>query len=113
MELRKLDGALAARSARIPAKGLRRLFFNVSTFAALTRTLRKDLDLKQIFGESVFRRVASALCDLLRGRKIDAILKERTSFKHVLTLLTIPYEDKGGLEDAGSRTARQCSRTRM
>jgi len=37
---------------------------------------------------------------LLRGRKIDAILKERTSFKHVLTLLTIPYEDKGGLEDA-------------
>lgn len=100
VELRKMDAALAARSAGIPARGIRRLLFNVSTFAALTRTLRKSLDLKQIFGESVVRRVVSALSDLLRGRKIDAILKERTSFKHVLTLLTIPYEDKGGLEDA-------------
>ena len=41
-----------------------------------------------------------ALMDLFRGKKIDRILSERTSFKHVLTLMTIPYEDKGGLEDA-------------
>jgi hypothetical protein len=43
------------------------------------------------------------LADLARGRKIDRILSERTAVKNVLTMITIPYEDKGGLEDARLR----------
>ncbi len=39
----------------------------------------------------------------MRGRKIDRILAERTSCRNLLTLITIPYEDKGGLEDARLR----------
>ncbi len=100
VELRKLDIALGVRSAKIPSTGFRRMFFDLSTFAAIIKVFRKNLDLSHIFGESISRRVLAAVADLLRGRKIDAILKERTSFKYVLTLLTIPYEDKGGLEDA-------------
>jgi hypothetical protein len=99
-ELRKLDAALAVRSAKIPSSGLRRMFFDTSTFVALMRVLWKNLDLKTIFGKSIVSRLSSAVLDLIRGHKIDTILKERTSFKHVLTLITIPYEDKGGLEDA-------------
>lgn len=100
VELRRLDTELASKSAKIPISGLRRMVFDLSTFATLMNVLRKNLDLDRIFGGSKLHGVVSAVADLLRGRKIDAILKERTNFKHVLTLLTIPYEDKGGLEDA-------------
>ncbi|MBI5251454.1 MAG: radical SAM protein, partial [Desulfomonile tiedjei] len=100
VELRQLDTTLAQKSAEIPSTGFRRMLFDINTFVTLIKALKKNLDMSSIFGGSIFTRVLSAIADLLRGRKIDAILKDRTSFKHVLTLLTIPYEDKGGLEDA-------------
>lgn len=38
--------------------------------------------------------------DIIKGRKIDEILSKRTRFRNLLTLITIPYEDMGGLENA-------------
>ncbi len=98
--LRKVDTELAAKPARKKITGLRKTFFDIASFWALTKTLGKNLKIRRIFGDSAFTNIVGAVSDLARGRKIDEILKNRTSFKHVLTLLTIPYEDKGGLEDA-------------
>jgi hypothetical protein len=53
-----------------------------------------------MFGESRLEKLFLSVVDLIRGKKIDRILQDRTKFKHVLTMITIPYEDKGGLEDA-------------
>jgi 7,8-dihydro-6-hydroxymethylpterin dimethyltransferase len=98
--LRGLDSNLTAESARFTQKGLRSLFFDARTFVKTLGILRKSINLGKIFGGSVILGGAYAVADLVRGKKIDAILKERTCFKHILTLITIPYEDKGGLEDA-------------
>jgi hypothetical protein len=99
-QLRRLDSDLSAESARFPQKGLRRFFFDARTFVKTLAVLRKSISLGKIFSGSVPLNGAYAIADLVRGKKIDAILKERTCFKNILTLITIPYEDKGGLEDA-------------
>ncbi len=103
VRLRKLDAHLALKSATLPATGLQRLIFDGWTILRMMSILRDALDLKKIFGKQSLINAARAVADLIRGKKIDLILKDRTSFKHVLTLITIPYEDKGGLEDARLR----------
>jgi uncharacterized radical SAM superfamily Fe-S cluster-containing enzyme len=101
--LRKLDSRLAQEAATLPATGLRRRIFDAWTILRMMGILRNALDLKKIFGRQSLINAVKAVVDLIRGKKIDLILKDRTSFKHVLTLITIPYEDKGGLEDARLR----------
>jgi uncharacterized radical SAM superfamily Fe-S cluster-containing enzyme len=103
VRLRELDRRLAAEAASIPPTGFRRTIFNALTFIRTAGLLGRALHFRKIFGPSSLRKGLMALMDLLRGKKIDRILNERSSFKHVLTLMTIPYEDKGGLEDARLR----------
>lgn len=103
VRLRKLDSQLVLKSKAVPATGWQRRVFDAWTLLRMMGILRHALDLKKIFGEPTWLNAAKAVADLIRGKKIDLILKDRTSFKHVLTLITIPYEDKGGLEDARLR----------
>ena len=103
VRLRRLDSRLTLKSASVPATGLHRRVFDAWTLLRMMGILRNTLDLKKIFGKQSLINAAKAVTDLIRGRKIDRILKDRTSFKHMLTLITIPYEDKGGLEDARLR----------
>jgi MoaA/NifB/PqqE/SkfB family radical SAM enzyme len=100
VDLRRLDSALAAEASTIPTKGLRRMLFDIRTLMSTISVFALRLNLAAIFGRRTILNCLLAFLDLLRGRKIDRILNHRTSFKHVLTLLTIPYEDQGGLEDA-------------
>jgi uncharacterized radical SAM superfamily Fe-S cluster-containing enzyme len=103
VRLRTLDATLAEKSSSLPQRGWQRHLFDAETFLRTLGVLGKALNLKAIFGKPVLRNLAAAVKDLLQGTKIDAILKERTAFKNILTLITIPYEDKGGLEDARLR----------
>jgi uncharacterized radical SAM superfamily Fe-S cluster-containing enzyme len=57
------------------------------------------LKLKSLLKRPRLRHGFMALVDPLLGKKFDRVLAERTSFQNVLTLLTIPYEDTGGLEN--------------
>jgi hypothetical protein len=100
MKLRKLDRELTIESRTLPASGLSRKRFNVKVSLRTMAVLRDSLNLKAIFGESPWRGVLKALWDLGSGRTLDETLRTRTAFRHVLTVMTIPYEDKGGLEDA-------------
>ena len=100
VKLRRLDARLAAKSKTMPATGLRRTLFDVATLLRVVRVLAGSLNLSRIFGKRTLLNAMVALADLVRGVKIDRILNERTEFKNVLTMITIPYEDKGGLEDA-------------
>lgn len=100
IRLRRLDADLERHSRSLPSRGVRRGLFDVWTFIRMVGILGSELNLGKIFGKKGLLSGLMALVDLLRGRKIDRILNERTSFKNVLTLMTIPYEDKGGLEDA-------------
>jgi hypothetical protein len=99
-ELRRLDAALVKRSAEIPAKGPARLALNVRAIFGTLKILGKGINLGKIFAKPGLINGIMAIVDLLRGRKIDRILRDRTGFQHILTLMTIPYEDMGGLEDA-------------
>lgn len=103
VRLRSLDKKLLDKSLSVPATGWRRRVFDVSTFVRAVGVLSKALNLRAIFGKPYFLNMMAAVKDLVTGRKIDQILSKRTSFKNVLTLITIPYEDKGGLEDARLR----------
>jgi uncharacterized radical SAM superfamily Fe-S cluster-containing enzyme len=100
VRLRKLDEKLADPARKPPEHGLRRLFFDALSLFSLLRLTAGAVNLGALFGKHAIRAGTLAVVDLLRGRKIDRILKERTQFRNILTLLTIPYEDAGGLEDA-------------
>ncbi|MFH1118093.1 MAG: radical SAM protein [Pseudomonadota bacterium] len=100
VRLRKLDASLQRKLAEVPAKGFRKWVFDASTFVRTMAVLASALKFGKIFGKPAFRNVALALADLVRGHKIDRVLGERTCFKNLLTMITIPYEDQGGLEDA-------------
>jgi len=100
VKLRCLDAALEKRSASLPETGLSRMLFDAGTFLRTVAILGRALNFSAVFGKPAFVNGFRALWDLVRGRKIDRILSLRTRFKNVLTLITIPYEDKGGLEDA-------------
>jgi hypothetical protein len=103
VRLRRLDRKLAAKDESLPPSGVRRRLFDVGAFLSMLKCMATAVDLPALFGEGGIKAALMAGLDLLRGRKIDTILKERTHFKNVLTLMTIPYEDKGGLEDARLR----------
>jgi tetraether lipid synthase len=98
--LRHLDSKLADEAERFPETGPGRLFFDIKTFLATLNVLRKTISLQKIFGGSALLKGSRAVVSLVRGKKIDEILREHTCIKNLLTLITIPYEDKGGLEDA-------------
>jgi len=100
VRLRKLDASLRAKKAALPSRGFRKFIFDARTLLATLRILRGAVNLKRFFGDSTLLNASRALWDLVRGQKIDKILSQRTSFRSVLTLITIPYEDKGGLENA-------------
>lgn len=99
VKLRELDADLQSSVVSGP-KGIGKVLLDMKAAWKLLGIFGRSLNIRKIFGEPWMGNCAAAAVDLLRGRKIDAILKERTSFKNILTLITIPYEDKGGLEDA-------------
>lgn len=99
-ELRELDARLLVEQGEIGKRGLARIIFDVKTLYRTVDILYRNIRLRKVFGESYAVNALKALLDLMRGVKIDRILSERTSFKKMLTMITIPYEDKGGLEDA-------------
>ena len=103
VRLRRLDRSRAAVAASIPATGLRRRLFDACTFVGTAAVVAHSLRFRKLFGPSSVRNGLMALVDFFQGTKLDRILNERTSVKHVLNLMTIPYEDKGGLEDARLR----------
>lgn len=100
VRLRALDRELTDTDATLPEHGWKRTLFDGWTFIRMLGVLGRAVDVKEFFGGRRLANAAHAVIDLLRGYKIDRILSERTAFKHILTLLTIPYEDRGGLEDA-------------
>lgn len=100
VRLRRLDKSFQRKMAGIPAKGFRKWLFDASIFVRTMAVLAGALRFGKFFGRPAFGNAALALADLVRGRKIDRVLSERTCFKNLLTMITIPYEDKGGLEDA-------------
>ncbi len=100
VRLRKLDDDLIAEKAKIPPSGIKRRLFDFKVFRKTLTVFAAAVKFHEIFGEAKISAIAQSLIDLARGKKIDWILKERTSFKNLLTLITIPYEDAGGLEDA-------------
>ena len=75
----------------LPDQGLRRTLFNALTFLSMVKIMAQSLKLGEIFGSPGLLNIVLAVSDLLRGHKIDRILKERTSFKQVLTVMTVPY----------------------
>jgi len=103
VHLRRLDSSLAGKAASLPERGIRRFFFDARTLLRTVYLIAKSLNHSKVFAKSPFFNSAQALLDFIRGRKIDRILAERTSCRNLLTLITIPYEDKGGLEDARLR----------
>ena len=100
VRLRKLDAALTRQSDYLPSSGIRRSLFQVKTLFQTLSILGRAIKLRALFGERVARNMGAAVLDLIQGKKIDQILSKRTMFKNLLTLITIPYEDQGGLEDA-------------
>jgi uncharacterized radical SAM superfamily Fe-S cluster-containing enzyme len=103
VRLRQLDASLSRKALVIPQTGVRRRFFNAMALMKTVHLLGTHMKLKKIFGRPTLLNAMIGLADLARGRKIDRILSERTAVKNVLTMITIPYEDKGGLEDARLR----------
>jgi len=100
VRLRKLDQALMARQEISSSKGIAKRWSDIKTFAATMSIFAQSCNFKKIFGKPMVWNAVLALFDLLRGDKIDRVLERRTNVQRILTLITIPYEDKGGLEDA-------------
>ncbi len=98
--LKRLDKKLEEESATLPESGFRRHLFDVKTFLKTLKILGRAIQFRSMLARPATVNALLAVWDLIRGKKIDRILNERTSFKTVLTLITIPYEDMGGLEDA-------------
>jgi len=99
-ELREMDETFVAELAELGKSGFTRAIFEAKTLLKTVAILYRSLRFRKVFGEKYVRNGLMALGDLVRGVKIDRILSERTCFKKVLTMITIPYEDQGGLEDA-------------
>jgi uncharacterized radical SAM superfamily Fe-S cluster-containing enzyme len=100
VRLRELDSRLSAEDERIPKAGLSRRIFNAKTILLMASLICVSVDFRKFFGKPLARNILGFVIDLAAGRKMDRILAKRTAFKHALTMMTIPYEDEGGLEDA-------------
>ena len=99
-ELREIDAILLSQSPNSRDGWLQKALFDVKTLSKTVAILYKSMRFRKIFGDRYVFNGMMSLLDLVKGRKIDRILAERTCFKRILTMITIPYEDKGGLEDA-------------
>ncbi len=99
VKLRKLDTELVTKQARVRSRA-GRMVFALKTIVKTLGMFGRSLDFRAVFGERYILNAILAGVDLARGRKMDRILSERTAFKNLLTLLTIPYEDTGGLDNA-------------
>ncbi len=98
--LRKLDRKLTGKAPVKSAPIWRHWYFNLSTALQTAFIVARTINLRKSLAKPAFVNGIKALVDIARGRKIDEILRRRTSFKQLLTLITIPYEDEGGLENA-------------
>ncbi len=98
--LRKLDKKLAKKSPDESTATWRRWLFDASTLVQTAIILARGISLRKALDKPYFLNGMKALVDIVRGRKIDEILSKRTRFGNLLTLITIPYEDTGGLENA-------------
>jgi uncharacterized radical SAM superfamily Fe-S cluster-containing enzyme len=99
-KLKKLDGKLSRKKPLDSASILRRGWFNVSSAMQTALIFAQTVNFRKSFAKPASVNAVKALWDIIRGRKIDEVLKKRTCFKQLLTLITIPYEDTGGLENA-------------
>ena len=98
--LKSLDKELVMQNAALNRGKLAKVLFELKTIVRTVSVLYRSLKIRKVFGEKSVRNGLMALVDLISGKKIDKILSGRTCFKKMLTLITIPYEDQGGLEDA-------------
>lgn len=99
-ELRAADRELEKEFKSLKNGIFSRAWFDLKTLGITLGILSRAIRFKKVFGDHYLKNGMLALSDLIRGFKIDRILSQRTSFKKILTMITIPYEDKGGLEDA-------------
>ena len=99
-KLRKLDKKLTRKAPTKSASLWRRWWFNLSTTVQTAFIVARTINLRKSLAKPVFLNGIRFLSDIACGRKIDEVLRRRTSFKQLLTLITIPYEDQGGLENA-------------
>ncbi|MGC8605629.1 MAG: radical SAM protein, partial [Desulfomonilaceae bacterium] len=100
LKLRKLDRKLVKNAPKESASMLRRWWFSASSALQTALIVARTINLRKSLAKPAFINGLKALSDLVHGRKIDEILRKRTTFKQILTLITIPYEDVGGLENA-------------
>ncbi len=98
--LRNVDQDLLSEVRESNTSRFARTVFDLKTLGKTVKILYSSLKIRKVFGDKFLRNGLLAVLDLIRGVKIDRILSERTCFKRLLTMITIPYEDKGGLEDA-------------
>ncbi|MGP8282965.1 MAG: radical SAM protein [Desulfomonilaceae bacterium] len=99
-KLRKLDRKLIRKSPAKSAPKWRHWWFNLSAAVQAAFIVARTINLRKSLAKPAFVNGIKALVDIAKGRKIDELLSRRTSFKQLLTLITIPYEDEGGLENA-------------
>jgi uncharacterized radical SAM superfamily Fe-S cluster-containing enzyme len=100
VRLKRLDEKFTAQEERTPESGLKRSYFQLRAALAMIRLIAGAVDPRAFFGKPVLLRAARFTAGLCRGLKMDKALAQHTAFKNTLTLMTIPYEDEGGLEDA-------------
>lgn len=98
--LRKLDKKLNKMAPKNSSSAWRRWFFDFFTVLQIALIFARTINLRKALAKPAFLNGIKALVDIIRGRKIDEVLSKRTCFKRLLTLITIPYEDSGGLENA-------------
>ncbi len=98
--LRRADRGLALKQAARSGNVLSRWALHGEAALRTVGVIGKGLDLPTVFGQRWMRNAALSLLDIVRGRTVDEVLRKRTAFQRILTLLTSPYEDQGGLEDA-------------
>ncbi len=98
--LRKLDKKLAQKSPDKSTPTWRRWLFDASTLVQTALIMARGINLRKTLEKPYFFNGIKVLMDIIKGRKIDEILSKRTRFRNLLTLITIPYEDMGGLENA-------------
>lgn len=100
VRLRDLDQELLMERDDTTKGTFAKIMFDLKTLGKTVGLLYSSLRIRKVFGDQYLKNGSLALIDLIKGVKIDKILNNRTCLKKMLTMITIPYEDKGGLEDA-------------
>lgn len=98
--LRRIDDDMTARERPSGLRGrMLRALDSLRAVIRMALLFGRALRLKAVLKRPRLRHGLLAPLDLLLGKKFDRVLAERASFQNILTLLTIPYEDMGGLEN--------------